>query len=501
MKRGVKRGNSTIDPLSDNNTIQSANKRVKQKSKKPPQQSTQNIGDDSFISVSFDSNESTLPSVAYYKTVVDNLENQVRTLTVDIKGQQKQITELVSQLSFVTSWLENSVTPEQCSAAFKDFAAAVKRPAVDRSMQESAVAAVYVDNQRRLNRSTNFIVSGLPPSTIRPDLNAVVDLCRQEFNEVLDIVHCMRLGKLVDGRTQPLLIVLKTAEQALRIIKAAKNLRLSTDSFIRQNVYISANLTKAESRAAYEVRCERRQAAERRSKLVHEQQQQHHSEAPHGPRGSQAPASHQLQQSKRKPQPQEHHQTSNGSSASLNNVIQSEHLKQLIPPLPHVKPSNQVTTVEVHQPPSHLHQMQQHAIQQPQQWMSNPTSLQIGFASDPSVISSFPQQQWQQPQMQSTLLHQGSSVVPQPPSLSSSQNMICVDPTYQQHQQYKQPLQQSHQWMTSPQYSSGGAPTSSLKSLDPSASAFQVASSQGPSQFSGLPVPSDNRSGFYNASL
>jgi len=51
-----------------------------------------------------------------------------------MKEQQKQITDLITQMSFVTSWLENSITPEQCSAAFMDFAAAVKRPAaaVDR---------------------------------------------------------------------------------------------------------------------------------------------------------------------------------------------------------------------------------------------------------------------------------------------------------------------------------------------------------------------------------
>ena len=111
-----------------------------------------------------------------------------------MREQQKQATDFITQMSFVTSWLENSVTPEQCSAAFKDFAADVKYPAVaavDRSEQESAVAAVYVDRQRRLNRSTNFIVFGLSPSTIRPDLNAVVDFCRQEFNETLDIVHCV----------------------------------------------------------------------------------------------------------------------------------------------------------------------------------------------------------------------------------------------------------------------------------------------------------------------
>ena len=76
----------------------------------------------------------------------------------------------------------------------------------------------------------------------------------------MDIVHC----KQVTGRTQPLLVILKTVAQAARIITAARNLRISSNSQIRQGVYISADLTKAEANAAYQVRCKRRQAAERR---------------------------------------------------------------------------------------------------------------------------------------------------------------------------------------------------------------------------------------------
>jgi len=67
-------------------------------------------------------------------------------------------------------------------------------------------------------------------------------------------------------------VILKTAAQAARIITTAKNLRNSSDIQIRQGVYISANLTKAEANV-YQVRSERRQAAERRKQ---DQQQQQH---------------------------------------------------------------------------------------------------------------------------------------------------------------------------------------------------------------------------------
>ena len=44
----------------------------------------------------------------------------------------------------------------------------------------------------------------------------------------------------------------------------ARRLRQSSDDFIRQNVFINTNLTRAESKAAYELRCRRRAAANAR---------------------------------------------------------------------------------------------------------------------------------------------------------------------------------------------------------------------------------------------
>jgi len=76
----------------------------------------------------------------------------------------------------------------------------------------------------------------------------------------------MRLGKRITGRVQPLLVILKTVDQAKRIFTAAKSRRQSTDPLISQHVYINVNLTKADARAAYEVRCQRHQTAERRNK-------------------------------------------------------------------------------------------------------------------------------------------------------------------------------------------------------------------------------------------
>ena len=55
-------------------------------------------------------------------------------------------------------------------------------------------------------------------------------------------------------------------DQAQQLITAAKKLRQSTKQSVRDHVYISRNLTKAEAEAAYQSRVRRRQAAARANK-------------------------------------------------------------------------------------------------------------------------------------------------------------------------------------------------------------------------------------------
>ena len=65
------------------------------------------------------------------------------------------------------------------------------------------------------------------------------------------------------GKVRPLKVTVRTAEQAISVIAAARNLRKSNDEYIQSNVYINADLTKAQADAAYQARCQRRQARAR----------------------------------------------------------------------------------------------------------------------------------------------------------------------------------------------------------------------------------------------
>lgn len=129
--------------------------------------------------------------------------------------------------------------------------------------REAAVTAVYIDQKQRDNRKNSVIISGLPCSDSMSDKSAAVQLFRSELNVDAEITLCKRLGQQLSGRTQPLLVVLRTTELANTILSKAKCLRQSDDMLIRHQVFVNPHLTKAEARAAYEQRCRRRQRFQR----------------------------------------------------------------------------------------------------------------------------------------------------------------------------------------------------------------------------------------------
>jgi len=153
------------------------------------------------------------------------------------------------------------------STANMSWTEVVRHPAkTQRTVRDAVVAAVYVDQQRKMNRVTNLVVSGLQPASQVPDSTIVADLLCNEIGIVPDIVHCKRLGKITPHKPQPLLIVLRSAEQADEIMSHAKLLRKSIHSVVKEHVYINRHLTDAESRAAFELRSQRRASKESRER-------------------------------------------------------------------------------------------------------------------------------------------------------------------------------------------------------------------------------------------
>ena len=130
-----------------------------------------------------------------------------------------------------------------------------------RTIHESLVAAVYIDKAASERRAASFIVSGLAPSTTSSDADVVTALCEDEIGIRPVIKSTKRLGRPTAGKVQPVLVQLNNSDSAKHIVSQAKRLRQSSNLSTRNNVYINANLTKAEAMAAYAMRCNRRQAA------------------------------------------------------------------------------------------------------------------------------------------------------------------------------------------------------------------------------------------------
>jgi hypothetical protein len=108
-------------------------------------------------------------------------------------------------------------------------------------------------------------VSGLAPSTTTSDVQQFKSLCAVEFNVSPDVTATKRLGRPLQGKIQPLLIVLQQESQAQQLIAKARELRQSQNDTVRSMIYINPNLTRAEAEAAYRMRVERREAGKRRT--------------------------------------------------------------------------------------------------------------------------------------------------------------------------------------------------------------------------------------------
>jgi len=150
------------------------------------------------------------------------------------------------------------------------------------NFREAIVAAVYVDKRKSENRANSFIVSGLEASTDCDDVDAVYELCAGELGIEVDITSCKRLGHPQPGKCQPLLVICKSSDVVADVLSYAKLLRNSENQSVKNHVFINPNLTKAEARAAYELRCQRRQ---RRDQLL-QQQLQHQPAADDVPTSS-----------------------------------------------------------------------------------------------------------------------------------------------------------------------------------------------------------------------
>jgi hypothetical protein len=226
------------------------------------------------------------------RKVVSEID-QLRKVASDVVNIQKVASEVQCQVNFLLSYVgildsataitssststssaagsQSAVDGGQCEApsgtggtsvatnsSSKSYSAAAQKPAaLCPAFKQAVVSAVYADFEEHERRNKNVIINGLRYDG-DTDKRNVEKLLHDEFSPSIAVVKCRRLGQPRSGKTQPLLVLLRSASEAEYLIRDARRLRHSSDQYVSSSVYISADLTKAEALAAYQRRCRRR---------------------------------------------------------------------------------------------------------------------------------------------------------------------------------------------------------------------------------------------------
>lgn len=170
----------------------------------------------------------------------------------DPEGDRKTATAKTSILDGAPGTGNNNQNqPEQVSQS-------QQRRVAKQSFNEVLKAAIQHDHSDRIRRAKSIVVTGLAPRDGCSDRQNVSNIIASDFNLTPNITFCKRLGEKRNGHTQPLLVAMSSAEDAQWLVTNAKWLRRSNNSTVREHVFINANRTKEEARAAYEQRCRRR---------------------------------------------------------------------------------------------------------------------------------------------------------------------------------------------------------------------------------------------------
>ena len=231
------------------------------------------------------SNESLLKQVSDSSTQTTDvdlvwLHDEIKNLRDVVATLSAQVSVLVSSLSSTTttSSLQSSADEHQpttyAAVASDSNINSHHKPSKSTPLDishspkprdqtnQDAVTAMYVDLLRKQHRSNNIVVSGLHYSD--NDAVLVTELLEEEFGcdtelwPGVSVARCQRLGKQQENKIQPLLVTLDSRDQAEYYIRNARYLRSSNNQEVKSKVYINADLTPSEAKAAYELRMERK---------------------------------------------------------------------------------------------------------------------------------------------------------------------------------------------------------------------------------------------------
>lgn len=134
-------------------------------------------------------------------------------------------------------------------------------PTFASKLREDIVTAVHVDLENKERRKRNMVITGFPNTEVGNDTASVVNFLRLKFpecNSDFKVTSCRRLGHPDSKPIRPLLVSFAYPSQAQFFVQHAKRLRSSVSGSVYGSVYINADLTPSQARAAYELRIQKR---------------------------------------------------------------------------------------------------------------------------------------------------------------------------------------------------------------------------------------------------
>lgn len=185
-------------------------------------------------------------------------------MLVELRKLRSEVSELYKKIAEKKNMPEKIDDPVISGAAMR-----TNSPATSGSNENVTYAQIVrvvnktvKDNQLR---KRNIIVSGLAEQDGCEDRQIFSTLCEEHLNMKPRITNhngTRRLGKVVADKPRRLLVRLESEAAAAELLRNACYLRKSHDNYIASSIYVNPDLSKEESKLAYERRQEKRQRVE-----------------------------------------------------------------------------------------------------------------------------------------------------------------------------------------------------------------------------------------------
>ena len=217
------------------------------------------------------------------QTIIENLERKLDSVLSFMGISHAAVDTVTGNTNSENNALEHEsqdmdvVTTDSTSSSYATVASRVPVSATasvqPRSLSDAVVTAFYREQLSKDRRSKSVIVNGFLESSAGSDRERFTQLCSTELQVDPNVVYVKRIGSGTSqgqghgqgqGRPRPLLVAVRTSDEAATLVERSKAVDRSTADQGMRSVYINPNLSKAESKAAYEERCRRRSAAQRR---------------------------------------------------------------------------------------------------------------------------------------------------------------------------------------------------------------------------------------------